>query len=138
MLTRQWPYPCLTDRIIFFQSGFRPCTPVTISWFHRPDFFHFFLNQDLMKKNEKNPVCETVIWPLAYRIENLIEKKMKKNLVCETVIWSLANKVENLIERKMKKNWSVKLWYVHWRTGSKTWLKKKTRSYRPWYCHWRL
>ncbi len=28
------------------------------------------------KKNEKTQVCETVVWPLADRIKNLIEKKM--------------------------------------------------------------
>ncbi len=27
--------------------------------------------------------------------------------------------------KKMKKTQSVRLWYGHWRTGSKTWLKKK-------------
>ncbi len=28
------------------------------------------------KKNEKNPVCETVVWSLADRVKNLIEKKL--------------------------------------------------------------
>ncbi len=27
------------------------------------------------KKNFKNPVCETVVWPLADRVKNLIGKK---------------------------------------------------------------
>ncbi len=27
------------------------------------------------KKNERNPVCETMVWPLADRVKNLIEKK---------------------------------------------------------------
>ncbi len=27
------------------------------------------------KKNEKNPVCETVVWPLVDRVKNLTEKK---------------------------------------------------------------
>ncbi len=27
-----------------------------------------------LKKNEKNPVCETVVWSLADRVKNLIEK----------------------------------------------------------------
>ncbi len=41
-LTRQWPYHCLTDRVIFFQSGFWPGPPVAIPQSHRPGFFHFF------------------------------------------------------------------------------------------------
>ncbi len=28
-----------------------------------------------LKKNEKNPVCETVVWSLADRVKNPIEKK---------------------------------------------------------------
>ncbi len=27
------------------------------------------------KKNEKNLICETLVWPLAGRVKNLIEKK---------------------------------------------------------------
>ncbi len=40
----------------------------------------------LEKKNEKNPVCETILWSLADRIKNLI---LKNNLVYQTAIWSL-------------------------------------------------
>ncbi len=29
----------------------------------------------LKKKNEKNPVCETLVWSLADQVKNLIEKK---------------------------------------------------------------
>ncbi len=32
-------------------------------------------NDFLKKKKWKNPVCETVVWPLADRVKNLIEKK---------------------------------------------------------------
>ncbi len=33
---------------------------------------------------------------------------------------------------------SVRPWYGHWWTGSKTWLKKMTWSVRQWYGHWRV
>ncbi len=39
MLTRQRPYCCLTDRVIFFYQVFYPVR----QWPHRPGFFHFFL-----------------------------------------------------------------------------------------------
>ncbi len=42
LLTRQWLYHCLTDRVIFFHSGFWRSLPVTIPWSHRPGFFIFF------------------------------------------------------------------------------------------------
>ncbi len=32
-------------------------------------------NNFLKKKNERNPVCETKVWPLVDRVKNLIEKK---------------------------------------------------------------
>ncbi len=47
------------------------------------------------------------------------------NLVCETVVWSLTFRVENVFEKKMKKTRSVRLRYGHWRIGSKTELQKK-------------
>ncbi len=43
--------------------------------------------------------CETVVWSLMFRVENVFEKKILKNLVCETVVWSLADRVKNLIEK---------------------------------------
>ncbi len=33
------------------------------------------LKTTFKKKNEKNPACETVVWPLVDRVKNLIEKK---------------------------------------------------------------
>ncbi len=38
------------------------------------------------KENEKDLVCETVVWSLADRVRNLVEKN---DPVCQTVIWSL-------------------------------------------------
>ncbi len=48
-----------------------------------------------------NPVCETVVWSLMFRVENVFEKKNEKNPVCKTVVWSLADRVKNLIEKKL-------------------------------------
>ncbi len=42
VLTRQGPYRGLTDRIIFFLSGFWLGPPVATPRSHRPGFFHFF------------------------------------------------------------------------------------------------
>ncbi len=36
---------------------------------------------------EKNPVCGTVVWPLADQVKNLLEKN---DPVCQTVIWPLV------------------------------------------------
>ncbi len=47
-----------------------------------------------------NPVYETVVWSLTFRVENMFEKKNGKNQVCETVVWSLADWVKNLIENQ--------------------------------------
>ncbi len=34
-------------------------------------------------------------------VENVFEKKKnEKNLVCETVVWSLVDQIKNLIEKK--------------------------------------
>ncbi len=35
-----------------------------------------------------------------FRVENVFEKKNEKNPVCETVVWSLADRVKNLNEKK--------------------------------------
>ncbi len=37
---------------------------------------------------------------MMFRVENVFEKKNEKNTVCETVVWSLADQVKNLIEKK--------------------------------------
>ncbi len=34
--------------------------------------------------------------------------------VCETVVWSLTFRVENLFEKKWEKPRSDRLWYGHW------------------------
>ncbi len=47
------------------------------------------------------------------------------NPVCDTVVWSLTFRVKNVFEKKEKKALSLRPWYGHWRIGSKTWLKKK-------------
>ncbi len=50
--------------------------------------------------------------------------------------WRLGSK---MYLKKMKKPRSVRPWYGRRRTVSKTWLKKKmTRSVRQWYGHWRI
>ncbi len=59
---------------------------MTIPRSHRPGSDRGFLN----------PVCETVIWSLTFRVENVFEKKNEKNPVCETVVWSLVDWVKNL------------------------------------------
>ncbi len=57
-LTRQWPYHCLTDRVIFFQSGFWPGPPVTIPRSHRL-VFSFFFSITFLTLN----VCDyTTVW----------------------------------------------------------------------------
>ncbi len=38
---------------------------------------------------------------------------------CETVVWSLTFRVENLFEKKMKKTQSVRPWYVTGGPGQK-------------------
>ncbi len=45
------------------------------------------VKNDFKKKNEKNLVCETVVWALADRVKNLIEKN---DSVCQTAVWPLA------------------------------------------------
>ncbi len=59
--------------------------------------------------------------------------------VCETVVWLLTFTVENAFEKKMKKTRSVRPWYGHWWTGSKTWLEKNDPVCQTeWYGHWRV
>ncbi len=38
-------------------------------------------------KYEKDPLCETVVWPLVDRVKNLI---LKNDPICQTVAWPLA------------------------------------------------
>ncbi len=40
-----------------------------------------------------------MVWLLTFRVENEFEEKNEKNPVCETVIWSLEDQVKNLIEK---------------------------------------
>ncbi len=47
------------------------------------------LVQNGFKKNEKNPVCETVVWPLANRVKNLIEKKMTRSVRQQYGLWQV-------------------------------------------------
>ncbi len=54
----------------------------------RPWYDHWRFGQKrLLKKTGKNPVCGTVVWPLADRVKNLIEKN---DPVCQTAVWPLA------------------------------------------------
>ncbi len=57
------------------------------------------------------------------------------NQICETVVWSLTFRVENVFGKKKR---SVRPWYGHWPTRSKTWFKKMIRSVRQGYGHWRV
>ncbi len=59
------------------------------------------------------------------------------NPVCETVVWSIMFKVENVFEKKKGKNTSL---WVHGMVtggpGQKPDWKKITRSVRQWYGYW--
>ncbi len=57
---------------------------MTIPRSHRPDFF------------------KPGLWDrgMTFRFENVFEKKNENNPVCETLVWSLADQVKNLIEKK--------------------------------------
>ncbi len=60
------------------------------------------------------------------------------NSVCETMVWSLTFRVENVfVKKKFKKTQSVSPWYGNWQTGSKTWLRKNDLVYQT-YGHWRV
>ncbi len=71
------------------------------------DLYHSLTDQVFL-----DPVCETLVWSLTFRVENVFEKKYEKTTVWQTVVWSLANRVKNLILKKM--NRSVRQWYGHW------------------------
>ncbi len=59
-LTRQKPYHCLTDQVIFFLSGFWPGPPVARPRSHRLGFFIFFL-KDVFDQDVSGhtTVCKT-------------------------------------------------------------------------------
>ncbi len=60
------------------------------------------------------------------------------NPVCETMVWSLTFRVKNVFEKKWKK---PDLWVrgmVTGGPGQKPDWKKMTRSVRQWYGHWRV
>ncbi len=44
-----------------------------------------------LKKNLKTPVCETVVWPLANRVKNLIEKIMTRSVRQRYGLWWVNN-----------------------------------------------
>ncbi len=50
-LTGQWPYHCLTDRVIFFLSAFWSGPPVPIPWSHRLGFLSFFFSNTFSIQN---------------------------------------------------------------------------------------
>ncbi len=62
-----WPF--------FFSKTFYTWTSMTIPQSHRRMVTDIRDQKCVWKKNEKNPVCETVVWSLADRVNNLIEKK---------------------------------------------------------------
>ncbi len=66
------PYHGLTEQV-FFKPGL---------WAYHGRTEQVFLN----------PVCETMVWSLTFRVENMFEKKMKKP--------GLWDRVKNLIEKK--------------------------------------
>ncbi len=68
----------------FFFWYFKLGTSMTIPWSHRPGQWYGHW-RPTSKKWQKNPVCETVVWPLTL-----------KNLVRKTEVWSLADRVKNL------------------------------------------
>ncbi len=83
----QWPYLVLSDRVFFVRHFTPGC-----QWPH-----HILTDRVFLI-----PVCETVVWSLTFRVENVFEKKKWKIPVCETVVWSLADQVKNLIEKKTR------------------------------------
>ncbi len=132
----QWLYHGLIDRVFsfFFQSGFQPCMPMTISQAHRPGFFHFFsIRFSTLYANGHDCLTDQVFFIFFFN-QVLTENKMKKlslrdqNMVTGIQGWKLDWK-------KMKKKPSVRPLYGYWRTGLKTWLKNMTRCVRQWYDH---
>ncbi len=52
------------------------------------------------KKSEKNLVCETVVWPLADRVKNLIEKKWPGLSDSGMASGGLKPQTESSVERR--------------------------------------
>ncbi len=97
-----WPYHGLTDWV---------CGMVTDVHARKTDckknrsvrlwYSHWHVGSKVCwEKNGKNPVCETVVWSLMFRVESVLEKKNGKNLVCETVVLSLPFRVESVLEKR--------------------------------------
>ncbi len=94
---------------------------MTIPRFHRPGFF--FLSAFRSWTSVTIPLTQSVR-PWYGHWHPDVKCLKKKNLVCETVVWSLTFRVENVLEKKMEKTRSERPLYDHRRTGSKIWLKK--------------
>ncbi len=57
------------------------------------------VENDFKENNEKNPVCETLVWPLADRVKNLIEKKWPglsdSGMASSGLIWTSESLSDN-------------------------------------------
>ncbi len=124
ILTRQMPYRCLTDRVIFFLSGFWPGPPVATPQSHRPGFFHFF----------KSHFWPSRQWPYL-GLSDCTDILRRKNDRKETgffLCWRMSDRPSPPVTIPQSprpaffsiwnKNWSRRLRYGHWWTGSKTWM----------------
>ncbi len=134
--SRQRQYRCLTDRLIFFLSGFWPGPPVATPQSHRPGFFIFFkkvvFDQDV---SGHTTVCQTRFfkryfrlgcqWPyhgLTDQVRGMAtdilgqksDKKNLKNTVCETVVWPLMLKKPGPWDPEV---WSLPGWVKNLNTG---------------------
>ncbi len=79
----------VNDHTTISQTGFFKTRSV------RPWYGHWHLGTKMcLKKNEKNPVCETAVWSLADRVENLIKKWLglsDSDMVTGGLSWNLKN-----------------------------------------------
>ncbi len=119
-LTCQWPCHCLTDRVIFFQSGFWPGSPVTIPQSHRPGFFFIFLNTfSTLNVSDHTTVSQIgfkkirSVRPWYGHWHPGVKCLRKKNPVWQTMIWSLGF---------VKFVWSL--------MGKRNYKKKKSKTSR--------
>ncbi len=105
------------DNLFIFEAesskNFNP--PVTITNLTNPSHHitvfqtsFFFLRHFTPDVNDHTTVSQTRVF----------------NPFCEIVVWSLKFRVENVFEKKILKSRYVRLWYGHWRIGSKTRVKK--------------
>ncbi len=133
-LTRQKPYDCLTDRVIFFQLGFWPGPPVATPRSHRPVFFIFFLSRFGLKRQwPYHGLSDPVFFSKTfYTILHLDIND--HTTVCETVEWLLMFRVENVLKMKKPGLWDLVM--VTGGPGQKPNWKKMTQSVRQWYGHW--